>query len=373
MSFLEFLQSDEAPDPEPLSKSAPTTTLTKTFSSPRNLVITEKDEEEQSGSMSFLEFLQATVDEQEEPSTKRNSKSKFVQLKSDNKTTRSHSSSGKVKRLLSVFENKQPTDGGSTAQRTFSWQRKSQNIDLVSGASNGVDIGNAINNQEEKKRSSRLSVFFQKAELKKTPSDADTSSLSVTSLVMDIGRKNRDMSKIIINGSTVDSVREFFTNGSDELAFDSSVPGSLPVENEKLLALKSLLQDKKHGVPLLIKFAKSEYSQENVEAYLAVTDVLAKAHKSSLTQIAKNAREIYDKYLKPGSFTEVNVANWVRENYEKALPVDDSQVTDDSPVKAMQQFQVYLLVNIVDTFTRLIKKEEYKNYCITFNKPYTVV
>jgi hypothetical protein len=348
-SFLEFLQGD-APTytqhTQPYSQSLPTSNALKTAETPRD-VTTDTSEDDDRGSLSFLEFLNETP-----TSTPRPQESKLVRTSS---TDSKLGSSGKVRRLLSMFETKHdPTQPKQL--RTFSL-RRSKEADpnannmlkiSISGSANSREAGGTI-------KRNRLSIRVSP----KTPTEIKGDTLSVSSLVLDIGRANRDMSKVVLSGASVDKVREFFTDDTKN-EIEDDLP--LPVENEKLHALKSLLQDKKNGVPLLIRFAKQEYSQENVEAYLAVNEVLPKVKKQNLSQLLKQLQEIYDKYLKQGSFNEVNVSNCVREAFDVALAEKQENI-EGNAIKALQQFQMYLLVNIVDTFTRLIKKEEYRMYC----------
>jgi hypothetical protein len=328
MSFLEFLQMDEPDDVEEdssvMSQSLPTAQK-KIAASPRVTDVVKEDDSQ----LSFLEFLSY----EPEPAKSTTPTKLKKTLSAPQIQTKG---SGKVRRLLNMFEQKQSPPSSPTQPpevKPFS-----------------------VTPTEERKRFNRISIRFGKQEKPKVDL-TDFNNLSASALMMGIGRANQDMSKIIVAGAAAENVREFIEGTRDDIDSNSDFP--LPVEHEKLHALKTLLNDKKNGIPLLMQFAKSEYSSENVEAYLACAEVLAKS-KKLFVQLKKQVCIIYDRYLKPQAFKEVNVSNHVREVFDIAM---DDHGTDKDCIKALEQFQMYLLVNIVDTFTRLCKKEEYKQYC----------
>ncbi|XP_070506704.1 uncharacterized protein [Chironomus tepperi] len=98
-------------------------------------------------------------------------------------------------------------------------------------------------------------------------------------------------------------------------------------------------------------YLRKEYSHENIRFWSAVTDL----RRSSHSQIARKAREIYSEFLEPGAPCEINIDGKTMEKVQQGLKAP-SRFTFDVAAE-----HVYTLLLKKDCYPRFIRSEQYKN------------
>uniref|UniRef100_A0A3P8TH42 Regulator of G protein signaling 1 n=1 Tax=Amphiprion percula TaxID=161767 RepID=A0A3P8TH42_AMPPE len=114
------------------------------------------------------------------------------------------------------------------------------------------------------------------------------------------------------------------------------------------LTLESLLKDKKH-LAAFRSFLKSEFSEENIEFWLA-----CEAFRSTVSpdDLRQKAEEIYQEFIQPTACREVNVDHHVREKIKKSLEKPSRSCFDEA------QKHIYLLMER-DSCPRFLHSDAY--------------
>ncbi|XP_061593284.1 regulator of G-protein signaling 21 [Cololabis saira] len=119
-------------------------------------------------------------------------------------------------------------------------------------------------------------------------------------------------------------------------------------EHKLHLSLEKLLKDKK-CLAAFHSFLKSEFSEENVEFWLACEDFRL---TSSQDELRWRAEEIYLEFIRPAACREINVDHHVREKIKKSLEKPSRCCFDEA------QKHVYLLMQR-DSCPRFLHSDAY--------------
>ncbi|XP_039985100.1 regulator of G-protein signaling 21 [Xiphias gladius] len=131
---------------------------------------------------------------------------------------------------------------------------------------------------------------------------------------------------------------------------DEPAPSKLSWQTDHELhpTLEKVLRDKKY-LAAFRTFLQSEFSEENIEFWLACEDFRSSASPDSLRW---KAEEIYMEFIQPTACREINVDHHIREKIEKSLEDPSLSCFDEA------QKHVYLLMER-DSCPRFLHSEAY--------------
>ncbi|KAG7220040.1 hypothetical protein INR49_018457 [Caranx melampygus] len=112
--------------------------------------------------------------------------------------------------------------------------------------------------------------------------------------------------------------------------------------------LEKLLQDKKY-LAAFHTFLQSEFSEENIEFWLACEDFKTTASPDTLRW---RAEEIYEEFIRPTACREINVDHHIREKIKKGLEQPSLSCFDEA------QRHIYLLMER-DSCPRFLHSDAY--------------
>ncbi|XP_029684117.1 regulator of G-protein signaling 21-like isoform X1 [Takifugu rubripes] len=113
--------------------------------------------------------------------------------------------------------------------------------------------------------------------------------------------------------------------------------------------LDKILQDKRM-LKSFQDFLRSEFSDENVEFWLACEDF--RASGSADADLRRNAESIYEKFIQPAACREINIDHRIREEIRKSLETPSARCFDEA------QKQIYLLMER-DSCPRFLLSDAY--------------
>jgi hypothetical protein len=129
--------------------------------------------------------------------------------------------------------------------------------------------------------------------------------------------------------------------------------------------IMTCISDRRHGLPLLIKFLDTEKSLENIEMWLDMDEIMKRVGNWSAATKLINITMLYSKYLAETSVKEVNVGaemkkamtelvngDWVREGTENML----------RPEVILMQLKAQVMLNLLDTWSRFKETKHYELY-----------
>ncbi|XP_047442158.1 regulator of G-protein signaling 1 isoform X2 [Mugil cephalus] len=125
-------------------------------------------------------------------------------------------------------------------------------------------------------------------------------------------------------------------------------PRSWPNDHKLHLTLEKVLKDKKYFAAFR-SFLKSEFSEENIEFWLACEEFRATASPDDLRWKAEN---IYQEFIQPTACREINVDHHVRQKIKKSLEKPSRFCFDEA------QKQVFLLMER-DSCPRFLHSDAY--------------
>ncbi|XP_056894563.1 regulator of G-protein signaling 4-like isoform X2 [Takifugu flavidus] len=114
-------------------------------------------------------------------------------------------------------------------------------------------------------------------------------------------------------------------------------------------SLDKILQDKRM-LKSFQDFLRSEFSDENVEFWLACEDF--RASGSADADLRRNAESIYEKFIQPAACREINIDHRIREEIRKSLETPSTRCFDEA------QKQIYLLMER-DSCPRFLLSDAY--------------
>uniref|UniRef100_A0A672QDV0 Regulator of G-protein signaling 21-like n=1 Tax=Sinocyclocheilus grahami TaxID=75366 RepID=A0A672QDV0_SINGR len=117
-------------------------------------------------------------------------------------------------------------------------------------------------------------------------------------------------------------------------------------------SLDNLLSSK-CGLTALRLFMKSEYSEENIEFWMACEEFKKIRSRSKLESRAKT---IYDKFIRPDSPKEINLDFYTRESLQQSL-----LIPMQSSFKAAQNRAYFLMEH--NSYPRFLDSELYHRLC----------
>ncbi|XP_071342437.1 regulator of G-protein signaling 21 [Trachinotus anak] len=131
---------------------------------------------------------------------------------------------------------------------------------------------------------------------------------------------------------------------------DEPSPSKLSWQTEHKLhpTLEKVLQDKKY-LAAFHTFLQSEFSEENIEFWLACEDFKSTASPDTLRW---KAEEIYTEFIQPMACREINVDHHIREKVKKSLEEPSLSCFDEA------QKHVYLLMER-DSCPRFLHSDAY--------------
>ncbi|KAM9762480.1 regulator of G-protein signaling 21 [Menidia menidia] len=131
---------------------------------------------------------------------------------------------------------------------------------------------------------------------------------------------------------------------------DERYPPNLSWQSDHKLhqSMEKLLRDKKY-LAAFHSFLQSEFSEENIEFWLACEDFRSTATPDDLLS---RAEKIYRDFIQPTACREINVDHHVREKIKKSLEAPSLTCFDEA------QRQVYLLMQR-DSCPRFLHSEAY--------------
>nr|XP_020457613.1 regulator of G-protein signaling 21-like isoform X1 [Monopterus albus] len=114
------------------------------------------------------------------------------------------------------------------------------------------------------------------------------------------------------------------------------------------MTLRKLLQDEKY-LAAFHNFLQSEFSEENIEFWLACEDFRS---TTSPDDLPWKAEEIYHKFIQPAACREINVDQHIKEKIKKSLVKPSLCCFDEA------QKHVYLLMER-DSWPRFLHSDAY--------------
>ncbi|KAK1165351.1 regulator of G-protein signaling 21-like [Acipenser oxyrinchus oxyrinchus] len=120
---------------------------------------------------------------------------------------------------------------------------------------------------------------------------------------------------------------------------------TLPQSLEKLLADKC-------GLAAFRAFLRSEFSEENIEFWMACEDY---KKDTSPANLSSKAKEIYEEFVQSQARKEINIDHHTRESIKKTIQEPSLSCFDEA------QKQVYSLME-KDSCSRFLKSEIYLNH-----------
>ncbi|XP_041647579.1 regulator of G-protein signaling 21 [Cheilinus undulatus] len=121
-------------------------------------------------------------------------------------------------------------------------------------------------------------------------------------------------------------------------------------DNDLHPTLEKMLQDKKY-LAAFRAFLQSEFSEENIEFWLACEDFRSTA---SLDDLHWKAEKIYKEFIEPTACREINVDYHIKEDIKKSLEEPSHSCFDEA------QKHVYLLMER-DSWPRFLNSDTYLN------------
>lgn len=104
------------------------------------------------------------------------------------------------------------------------------------------------------------------------------------------------------------------------------------------------------GLQEFTTYLKKEYSHENIRFWLSVNDL----RRSAQSQIARNVKDIYEEFLKPGAPCEINIDGKTMELVQQGLK-NPSRFAFDVAAE-----HIYTLLLKKDCYPRFVRSEHYK-------------
>ncbi|KAF7202824.1 regulator of G-protein signaling 21 [Nothobranchius furzeri] len=123
---------------------------------------------------------------------------------------------------------------------------------------------------------------------------------------------------------------------------------SWPDDRKHQLSLEKILANKKY-LAAFRSYLQSEFSEENIEFWLACEDFKTTALPEDLHW---KAEKIYEEFIKPTANREINVDHHVREKIQRSLEKPSCSCFDEA------QKHVYLLM-LRDTCPRFLHSDAY--------------
>nr|XP_046248393.1 regulator of G-protein signaling 21 [Scatophagus argus] len=131
---------------------------------------------------------------------------------------------------------------------------------------------------------------------------------------------------------------------------DETQPSKLSWKTEHKLrsTMEKILRDKKY-LAAFHAFLRSEFSEENIEFWLACEDFKSTASPDDLR---RKAKQIYQEFIQPTASREINVDHHIREKIKKSLEKPTHSCFDEA------QKHVYLLMER-DSCPRFLNSDSY--------------
>ncbi|XP_070688367.1 regulator of G-protein signaling 21 [Pempheris klunzingeri] len=123
---------------------------------------------------------------------------------------------------------------------------------------------------------------------------------------------------------------------------------SWQTDNKSHPSLEKLLRDKKY-LAAFRAFLQSEYSEENIEFWLACEDFRSTV---SLDELGWKAEEIYKEFIQPTACREINVDHHIKEKIKESLEKPSLSCFDEA------QKHVYVLMER-DSCPRFLHSDAY--------------
>ncbi|XP_067368695.1 regulator of G-protein signaling 21 isoform X1 [Channa argus] len=123
---------------------------------------------------------------------------------------------------------------------------------------------------------------------------------------------------------------------------------SLETDHKNHMDLKKLLKDKKY-LEAFRTFLQSEYSEENIDFWLACEDFKS---TNSPADLRRKAEAIYQEFIQPTACREINVDHHIREKIRKSLEKPSLSCFDEA------QKHVYLLMES-DSCPRFLQSDAF--------------
>ncbi|XP_017284581.1 regulator of G-protein signaling 21-like isoform X2 [Kryptolebias marmoratus] len=148
------------------------------------------------------------------------------------------------------------------------------------------------------------------------------------------------MSKLLFSKIRFYEIKDLFPNIKQ--------PRSWQTDHKRHLSLERLLRDKKY-LAAFRSFLQSEFSEENIEFWLACEDFKSTASSEDLDWKAK---KIYEEFISPTACREINVDHRIKEKIQKSLEKPSRPCFDEA------QKQIYLLM-LTDSCPRFLHSDAY--------------
>ncbi len=130
-------------------------------------------------------------------------------------------------------------------------------------------------------------------------------------------------------------------------------PSQSAIENET--ELQKLLRVGGKGRKLFEAYIKSEFSSENMLCY---NDTIKFRDKKSQEELTLLVHQLYEKYVKQGTLSEVSLPDFVRTEYN--LVIGNPSASMEQMVKLLESLERETLVNLGDSFMRFKFTPTYK-------------
>jgi len=124
------------------------------------------------------------------------------------------------------------------------------------------------------------------------------------------------------------------------------------------VTLSSILKSET-GFVLFEQHVINEFSAENLTCWKAIRDYKTKFDSVTPAANVKTVKRIYHRFIKPGSFFEVNISGASKEAFDELLDLDPSSVTKDV-FDSVEQELYNLMSN--DSFIRFANSAAFQSY-----------
>ncbi|XP_013872237.1 regulator of G-protein signaling 21 isoform X2 [Austrofundulus limnaeus] len=148
------------------------------------------------------------------------------------------------------------------------------------------------------------------------------------------------MSKLLFSKIRFYEIKELFPNIKQ--------PRSWQTDHKRHMSLDKLLKDKRY-LEAFRSFLQSEFSEENIEFWLACEDFKSTGSSEDLSWKAK---KIYEEFISSAACREINVDHQTKEKIQNSLEKPSRSCFDEA------QKQVYLLM-LRDSCPRFLNSDAY--------------
>ncbi|KAL0478265.1 regulator of G-protein signaling [Acrasis kona] len=160
-----------------------------------------------------------------------------------------------------------------------------------------------------------------------------------------------------IGGSSKSSEEDLITEecADDERSYKNDLDSEITDDGMEVRLLR-VLEDQT-GLELFQKFCQSELSDENINLWLNVSELILGFEGLSIDYVRKKTMELWDEYVADGSTNEINVPSRTRSRFKDCLDKEKEDI-----LTVLDELKWCLITNLNDTFSRYCVTKNYREY-----------